>query len=125
MGGTEVLSLARVPRELEKALRKGETIVGAYQNTEPRGGALLVLTEEAVLIESASGNFERIPFRSIAMVERPESKQVESLRLSLSSGETRILPVVGGDERTKDAFAFLQFFDRVLADLANVEQSHQ
>jgi len=123
--GTEVLSLARVPSELEKALREGEAIVGAYQNTEPRGGELLVLTEEAVLVESSSGHFERIPFTSIARVETPESKQLDSLQIDLTSGEARILRVLGGGGETRDVFAFLRFFDRVLADLTTVDESHQ
>jgi hypothetical protein len=58
-----------------------------------------------------------IPFHSISEAETPPTKvSVKKLTVLLQGGSAVELPFLGATERSFDAFEFLRFIDRVVAD---------
>jgi hypothetical protein len=97
-------------------LNEGEVPIGAYLNNPNSLEGAVVVTDSSLLVESG-GSWTPIHYASIAKVETPDSKTgVHGLHLHLRDGSTAYIPIQGGTERTSDAFEFLRFLNRVLAD---------
>jgi hypothetical protein len=103
-----------VPTDLP--LPETETPIGMYLNEPGSLEDAVVVTDLSLLLES-KGTWVPIPYSSISKIATPTTKAgVQGLRLFLHDGSTVCLPIRGGTQRTSDAFEFLRFLDRVLAD---------
>jgi hypothetical protein len=93
-----------------------EAVLGVYLNEPPFLKKAIVVTAEALLVES-EGGWAPIHYASIAQVVCPEVRPLpRELRLVLHDGSTVNLPVLGGTERASDVFEFVRFLDRILSD---------
>jgi hypothetical protein len=98
------------------SLAEGEEPLGIYYNEEFSISQAIVITSQSLHLESG-GMWQRLPYSSIAKVVTPESKvDIRGLRLLSRDGIEVWLPVLGGTEKTSDAFEFLRFINRVIAD---------
>lgn len=59
-----------------------------------------------------------VPFEKIKRAEAAgEKTETTGVNLTLIDGSMIFLPIIGGEGRFRDAWSFVRFFDRVIADL--------
>jgi hypothetical protein len=91
-------------------------LIGVYLNHPPTVSEAIVVSESGLLLET-EGRWRQLSFSSVDRVATPTTKVlVRHLDLALKDGSVVRLPIEGGDEKVADAFEFLRFLDRVLAD---------
>lgn len=80
----------------------------------------IVVTSYSLLLEN-KGKWQKVSYASINKVLTPKTKiDIRGLQLVLNNGNEMWLPAQGGAEKTSDAFEFLRFINRVLADRASI-----
>lgn len=104
-------------------LLEDERAIGAYLNNPKSLRSAIVVTDLSLIYESKN-SWIAIPYASIAKVMTPDRKlEVRELQLLLRDGSAFTIPICGGTSRTSDAFEFLRFLNRVLADRQTVEMT--
>ena len=99
-------------------LESAEQLIGVYTN--PPGSTLTAIgvTTERLCLHSAGKPFEHVKYREIkATTAGEEGAESRTITVTRNDGTTCDIEVAGGEGRFRDSMAFLQFLDRVVADL--------
>ena len=94
----------------------GRELVGVYFNP-PSAAVQAVLISSDALHLIADDEVTAVPFAAIQRIEGPPEKtHASAVSIQLKDGTSRIVPILGGDDRFRDVFPFMTFLDRVVAD---------
>lgn len=110
-----VANLAHTPAS---SLLPGEEVIGLYRNGSPENSEDILVTSEGLRLGMPRTG-ELVPYAGLAEVVLPHAEDkevVDALRLRLTDGQVRELPVRGGTAQFRDAWEFLRFLQRVIAD---------
>lgn len=103
---------------LTSSLLPGEEVIGIYRNGSPANSEDILVTSEGLRL-GMPRTWDLVPYARLAEVILPHAEDkdvVDTLRLRLTDGEMRELPVHGRTARFRDAWEFLRFLQRVIAD---------
>jgi hypothetical protein len=96
-----------------------ETLLGVYHNA-PGAPDDSIVVSDAGLCVWRNGSWDSLRYADIAAIESPvaaEKHRVDQLTVHMVDGRSMTLPVRGGDAKLRDAWAFVRFLNRVVADL--------
>src|SRR5437868_5943809 len=104
-------------------LQEGEICLGVYENNPGCLEDSIIVTNLGLHIYR-SGESLFIDYGQIESIEAPSVKETaDRLKIRLSNGAMKDLPIQGGQGRFRDAFEFLRFLDRVKDDIRRQRQS--
>ena len=100
-------------------LHNNERVLGIYENPAHGQQKTVVVTTRGVHVV-VGGNYQALAYSQIDHVETPRSGEKHSfgeLVVTCRSGDNVIIPIEGGQGRLRDAWEFLRFLNRVVADI--------
>lgn len=107
--------------ELMHTLEPAEELIGIYDNPPGTVLAEIVVTTERLILPAAHEQTQSIRYRDIKSVSAgEEGTGSRTICVSRHDGTTCNLEVSGGEGRFRDSMAFIQFLDRVVADLQRI-----
>jgi hypothetical protein len=100
----------------EKAGISSDQLIGVYVNADARLQAMLISKDAVHLIKNRDEVYS-IPYTLIERIDGPVEKvNSDEVTLHLKNGIAHVLPITARRGKFKDVFAFVTFFDRVMAD---------
>lgn len=103
-------------------LQEKENVVGLYRNSTNSDNGAILITDFGFHLEEA-GQWRFISFKEIVGPELPNQKiDVVGFHIRLRNGSSVWVPVSGVKSgKFYDAFEFIRFLDRVIQDMASIE----
>lgn len=104
----------------EGLLKKDEIIIGVYENQIGKIEESIIITDQGFYI--LLNGWEIIPYKEIDNVEplmKTEKTSAQELLIHLKSGKEFMLPIKGGDDKFRDVWEVLHFFNHVVQDYAD------
>jgi hypothetical protein len=102
-------------------LHAGESAVGVYENSQDSIENCILVTNQGLHFYKDDKwlylNYEDM---MSADLDNRKASNIDHITIHLRTGESVLIPVLGGDTETgtRDAFAMLMFLDHVLGDLS-------
>lgn len=107
---------SRVQEFAAKARISLDQLIGVYVNADARLKAMLISKDAVHLIENGD-EVHSVPYALIERIDGPVEKvDSDEITLHLKNGIVHVLPITARRGKFKDVFAFVRFFDRVVAD---------
>jgi hypothetical protein len=104
--------------DLKSGLDPSEQLVGVYANPEGSKLAEIGVTTERLCLYSPGRPTEHVRFKDIKSTTLGEEATASRMiTVTRYDGSSCNIEVAGGEGRFRDSMAFLQFIDRVVADL--------
>jgi hypothetical protein len=97
-------------------LHDEENLIGVYHNSSKKSEENILITDRRLIFRDVHLSFDEITSCDIPGTGSQEKQNADRVTVTLGKGRTVDLPITGGTERFRDAFSFLRFLDRVVAD---------
>lgn len=108
---------------LNLELKPYELVLGYYENTRGKIDECVVVTNIR-LLEYMDGKWNSFSYDEIKDARKPknvEKLDFQEIEIELIDGRCIYIPVKGGGRRSRDAFEFLRFLDRIMEDIYSEE----
>lgn len=98
-------------------LNEDDEFIGIYKNIKNSLNKSVVVTKQGIYLNE-SNKWKFIKYREIKNqdVDWKNKRSVDNILLTLENGQHLRLPIIGGDDKYRDAFEFLRYLDRVVED---------